>query len=995
MGLSAHELLLVLRARDEASRVLRGLSANIAGLDAQLVTAAHSQMAQGAALATVGVALAAVGIATLAALEDMTMASIKYTQSAALTQTQTDKVAMSLGDLKKMGLDVAQTMPVMFDQVQPALYDIFSSIETDAPGAKFLLEQIGVGAVAGAVNMSVAGRELIAVLNAWNMKAEDAGHVNDVLFQLVRKGVGTYEQFGTAIGKAIPSAVKASQSVEDLAGMMAFLTRNGLSAAMAATSAARALDAMSNPATVRKFAEIGIQITDNTTKLKPLGDAIKSAEVALGKLTQAEQVKALATIGVNAQTSAGKMRPMRDVLFEMDTKLASMSSGDQIKLFQSIGADAFTATGNIRPMSDMMEDLRTKMVGLSDAEKASMLKDLFGGSGGTLQAMRFFNLAVGEGGGLLQTLTGDMKNAEGAAKLAYDIMSNTPEAKLQELSNKFDAMKVTIGDILTPVVIDFVSKITGIIEKFNNLDPAVQRNIVLAIAFGAVLLTVVGIVTAIVGVVMMFQGLLVLLPIGMGALGGIVGGIVLGIAALVAIGVLLYQNWDKIKAVAASVWGWLVGAFNNIKDALNSVLGAGTPMGDFFIKMGAQIKELWDKLTAVTFPMFMNAVRNLGAAFMSLVNSPFVQFLIEVVKQVLIGIGYIVGAILMIAAAIAGSAIVGIINGLINGIVILFNGLVAFFTGIINIIGGVIDVIAGIFSGNLDQVGQGIVRIFGGIIQAVVGLFGGLVGGVIAFVVGLVQGVIGWFTALWNMLVGHSIVPDIVNGILTWFGSLPGKVVAFIVGLVVQAIAWFLSMKVSVIAHVTALIAAVSNYFGSIWGNISGGISSLVNNVVDWFRGLPGKITSALGNLGSLLLGAGSSIMSGFLSGLKSSWGRVTDFVGGIATWIRDNKGPKAYDLALLKPAGGWIMQGFAKSLDAGLSYVKSSLDATANYIADKSFGVGPVGFAGVPGTGGSASNTPQGNSGAYIPITVNTQEIDPVKHSADLGYEVARRLGL
>ena len=65
----------------------------------------------------------------------------------------------------------------------------------------------------------------------------------------------------------------------------------------------------------------------------------------------------------------------------------------------------------------------------------------------------------------------------------------------------------------------------------------------------------------------------------------------------------------------------------------------------------------------------------------------------------------------------------------------------------------------------------------------------GLIGAVVGFVVGLVQGVIGWFANLYDVLVGHSIIPDMVNGIIDWISKLPGKVIAFVVGLVNDFIA--------------------------------------------------------------------------------------------------------------------------------------------------------------------------------------------------------------
>ena len=38
------------------------------------------------------------------------------------------------------------------------------------------------------------------------------------------------------------------------------------------------------------------------------------------------------------------------------------------------------------------------------------------------------------------------------------------------------------------------------------------------------------------------------------------------------------------------------------------------------------------------------------------------------------------------------------------------------------------------------------------------------------------NGVIDWFVSLWDELVGHSIVPDMIDAIVEWFLSLPKKI---------------------------------------------------------------------------------------------------------------------------------------------------------------------------------------------------------------------------
>ena len=39
----------------------------------------------------------------------------------------------------------------------------------------------------------------------------------------------------------------------------------------------------------------------------------------------------------------------------------------------------------------------------------------------------------------------------------------------------------------------------------------------------------------------------------------------------------------------------------------------------------------------------------------------------------------------------------------------------------------------------------------------------------------LVKNIISWFKNLFDVLVGHSIVPDLVKAIIAWFGKLPSK----------------------------------------------------------------------------------------------------------------------------------------------------------------------------------------------------------------------------
>jgi hypothetical protein len=107
-------------------------------------------------------------------------------------------------------------------------------------------------------------------------------------------------------------------------------------------------------------------------------------------------------------------------------------------------------------------------------------------------------------------------------------------------------------------VVDLFGKLAG---WFANLSPQTQAIIGIiagVIAVAAPLLIIIGAISS-----------------GVGALIGVIGmltapmlGIVAAIAAVIAIGVLLYKNWDTIKAKAKALWTTIKSTFAGIKTAI-------------------------------------------------------------------------------------------------------------------------------------------------------------------------------------------------------------------------------------------------------------------------------------------------------------------------------------------------------------------------------------------------------------------------------------------
>jgi len=549
--LGVREVLLVVRAQNMSSGVLRNLAGDFNNLNASAKRAAEQQMQTGSALMAVGTGIAAVGGAGLLFLGKATAAAMEYNRQVALTKTQMYGVKASFDDVAKAGLDVARKVAVPLDQIQQGLYDIFSSMDVNMTQAKFLLMNFAKEAVAGQVDLSVAERATIGVMNSYHMKVQDVIKVQDVMFNLVKYGVGTYENFANVIGRVTPSAVRANQTFEVTAGMMAFLTRNGLSAANAAASAGRALDA----------------IGKSRDKIASLG---KTVIGALGP----DVAKKL---GFTAQT--------------------------MIKVTDS--------AGRLLPINNIMTNLGKALSGLNPTQLNDVLTAMFKGTGGTIQAMRFFNVAIHNFAQLNQ-LTNDMYTSRGALQAAYGIMANTPAAKIQLLRNAFKAFMIVLGDQLLPVV----GKVAGVLAEFfrliGSLPKPVLKVIAIVLAVVSVLLVLAGIVLIVVGAWMVLSAVIAAASIPFAAIALVIGIIIAVVAALAVSAYFIYKYWGPISKwfhqMWFDMWKWIdhiwQSIYKSIYDAWNKIKGVflsiqkwvSTNFDKWWKTHGDSIKLIWKQI---------------------------------------------------------------------------------------------------------------------------------------------------------------------------------------------------------------------------------------------------------------------------------------------------------------------------------------------------------------------------------------------------------------
>jgi phage-related minor tail protein len=392
----------------------------------------------------------------------------------------------------------------------------------------------------------------------------------------------------------------------------------------------------------------------------------------------------------------------------------------------------------------------------------------------------------------------------------------------------------------------------------------------------------------------------------------------------------LIEKGDTAGAIdlASGIFGTraasqFVGAVQSGTLALDDLVGGVGATGDTILGVGAETQDFAEKWQIVKNNA-MAALEPLGSAvFAALGDSltaimPSLQAFGEwlaanpaVIQGFAIALG-VLAVGLGIAAAAQWAMNSALLASPITWIVV----------GIMALIAGLVLLIA-----NWDTVVVWLKSVWGSIVGWLSGVWASITAGISSFAASVAQ----WFTNLWSR--AQAIVSAGVSAVVGWFTNLWTRARAIVSTGINAVVGFFTSLPGRAIAAVTSLASRIANFFSSALAGARAAVGRGVDGVIGFFSGLPGRILRALGSTGRLLVSAGMNILDGFLSGLRAGFDRVKGFVGGIGSWIADHKGPKAYDLALLVPAGGWIMQGLQTGLERQIPQLRQTLGRVSSEI--------------------------------------------------------------
>ena len=277
------------------------------------------------------------------------------------------------------------------------------------------------------------------------------------------------------------------------------------------------------------------------------------------------------------------------------TKLTSnMAKGSSV--FDELGISITDQDGKMRDATDVWYEALEALSKIeNETERDQVSMELFG-----KRAMDMAGI-VDDGGEALRQL-GEEAEATGtilstdAVESAGKFNDQIDELKARA-SQAFLSAGASLADSLLPALETLVDVIGNVLSWFGQLDGGTQTFI----------LTILGLVAAIspiAGMIATITSMAAALNVALLPMIGTIGAIVVAIAAVVAIGVALYKNWDTIKQKASELWNSLKTTFENIKNTIGEKIeGAKQKVHDAIEKIKGMFKFKfeWPKLTLPHF----------------------------------------------------------------------------------------------------------------------------------------------------------------------------------------------------------------------------------------------------------------------------------------------------------------------------------------------------------------------------------------------------------
>ena len=459
------------------------------------------------------------------------------------------------GELRKIGNVNLRALGEQFKQIGDKMTEVGKNLTT-----KVTLPLAAVGTVA-AKKFAEVDKTMQLTNSTMRNTAEEADLLNKAMKSAAASSTYGMNDAATATLNFARAGLNAKQAASALAPAMALAAGEGGD-----------LDTVSAGlvATINGFHD---SFDDAATYADVFANACNNSALDVNSLSKAMSVAApiFSAAGYNVKDAALYMGVMANNGIEADKAANSLKTGmarlvspakEGAAMMEKLGISVTNADGTMKDSVTIQKELHDAFSKLSESEQIAAASAIFG-KNQMAPWLALINTAPEDVDALSLAL-----GANGTAMEMQAAMMSGFAGSIEQLKSGLDVLLTSLGEALAPVIQKVVAGLQVLVDWFNNLSPKMQTVIAtvgLIVAAIGPLLVILGTLISSIGSIISVIGVVAPLIAGVAAPIAIA---IAAIAALIAIGVLLYKNWDIIKAKVLELWKNLVQTWTNIKTSI-------------------------------------------------------------------------------------------------------------------------------------------------------------------------------------------------------------------------------------------------------------------------------------------------------------------------------------------------------------------------------------------------------------------------------------------
>ncbi|WP_206458708.1 phage tail tape measure protein [Anaerovorax sp. IOR16] len=487
----------------------------------------------------------------------------------------------AMAEMSKQAKQAAKDMGVLPEQTVPALYQAISA-GVPKDNVFTFLEDANKAAVGGVTSLETAVDGLSTVVNSYGADIMDAGKASDIMFTTVKLGKTNFEELSASLFNVLPTAASAGIKFEEVSAALAAMTAQGVPTSVATTQLRQAFVELTKSGTdtdktfrklagkgFKEFIAEGNTIQDAFILLEEHAEATGlGINDLFGSVEAGNAVLSLTGRGTEAFSNA--LAEMENSAGATDQAFSTMERGfartmDKIKakialikidVGEKLVASFWTLYDTAVPV---FQDVKDKAQEFYDWGKTNWptIKAWVVGIGSAFLAWKAVDV-IGATTQALLNLPATLLTVKTALTGTTVAQMALVKAKIVDKYETLALSAMYAGDFLKSIWTT-ISAVGASTTAWIVNTAQVGAHTVATIALKGAQLVSTGVTAGLTAAQWALNAAFIASPIGW---------VVLGIGALIAIGVALWKNWDTIKIKAVELWEGICTAF--------------APIGEFF-----------------------------------------------------------------------------------------------------------------------------------------------------------------------------------------------------------------------------------------------------------------------------------------------------------------------------------------------------------------------------------------------------------------------------